>query len=63
VYVLLALFHGVGDHLLVVLPELLPAIAELREDADAGVERQTSQLVKAIEKLSGETLDATLNGD
>jgi len=61
-YVLQALLSGVGDNMLVVLPELLPWIAEMLEDADVGVVRNVQKLVKTIEKLSGESLDATLNG-
>jgi len=62
VYLFEQLFVSIGDNLLVILPELLPWISELMEDADVGVERNVHRLVKIIEKLSGESLDATLNG-
>ena len=62
VYLFEQLFVSIGDNLLVILPELLPWISELLEDADVGVERNVHRLVKIIEKLSGESLDATLNG-
>jgi hypothetical protein len=61
-YVLTGLLTGVGDNMLVVLPELLPWISEMLEDAEVGVERQVHTLVKTIEQLSGESLDETLNG-
>jgi U3 small nucleolar RNA-associated protein 10 len=62
VYVFEQLFVSIGDNLLVILPELLPWISELLEDGDVGVERNVQKLVKIIEKLSGESLDATLQG-
>ena len=37
------------------LPETIPFIAELMEDAEIEVERQTQLLIKSIEQLSGES--------
>ena len=62
VYVFEQLFVSIGDNLLVIMPEMMPWIAEMSEDGDVGVERNVQKLVKIIEKMSGESLDATLQG-
>jgi len=62
VYVLEQSLVAVGENFLVLLPELLPWIAEMMEDEDEGVERKVHKLVKIIEKMSGESLDETLHG-
>lgn len=38
------------------LPETLPFLAELLEDAEAGVEARAAGLLRALEELSGESL-------
>jgi len=44
----------------VLLPETLPQLAELLEDADVAVEARAQEVVAALEELSGEKLDEYL---
>lgn len=61
-FILEHIFKHIGESFLVVLPELLPWISELLEDGEPKVERAVQKLVKIIEDLSGESLDAALHG-
>ena len=56
-----ALFRGLKEQFLVLLPETIPFIAELMEDEDVLVEKECQQVIKTIEKLSGESLDDYLH--
>ena len=43
------------------LPEMLPVIAELLEDGDEGVERETVAWTRGIEEVTGEGLEGMLS--
>lgn len=49
-----------GEEWLSLLPEMLPFIAELREDDDEGVERETTRWIAEVEAVLGESLDGML---
>ena len=49
-----------GQDYSVLLPDSLPFIAELLEDSDSIVEEKTHQIVKAIEDITGESMDQYL---
>ena len=49
-----------GEEWLVLLPEMLPFIAELREDDDEGVERETTRWISKVEGVLGESLEGML---
>ena len=42
------------------LPETLPYLSELMEDADGGVEKAAHLMVHQLEELSGESLQSYL---
>ena len=46
-----------GQDYSVLLPDSLPFIAELLEDSDPIVEEKTHLIVKAIEDITGESID------
>ena len=50
----------VGEEYLLLLPECLPFLSELLEDDASDVTAQTGELIRYIEELSGEKLDAYL---
>ncbi|KAF2641789.1 U3 small nucleolar RNA-associated protein 10 [Massarina eburnea CBS 473.64] len=54
------LFKKLGEEWLDRLPELLPIIAELRDDDDEMVERETQRWISIIEGIFGESLDGML---
>jgi len=49
-----------GEEWLGLLPEMLPFIAELREDDDELVERETQRWITGMEKILGEDLEGML---
>ncbi|KKA28520.1 hypothetical protein TD95_004600 [Thielaviopsis punctulata] len=49
-----------GEEWLAMLPEMLPFIAELQEDDDETVERETHRWIVKIETVLGESLDSML---
>ena len=49
-----------GQDYSVLLPDSLPFIAELLEDSDPIVEERTHLVVKAIEDITGESIDQYL---
>lgn len=49
-----------GEEYLLLLPECLPFLSELLEDDASDVTSQTGELIRYIEELSGEKLDAYL---
>ena len=49
-----------GQDYSVLLPDSLPFIAELLEDSDPIVEEKTHLIVKAIEDITGESIDQYL---
>ncbi|PRW61623.1 hypothetical protein C2E21_0211 [Chlorella sorokiniana] len=49
-----------SEEYLALLPETLPFLAELLEDPELAVEARAQQLVRALEALSGESLDQYL---
>jgi U3 small nucleolar RNA-associated protein 10 len=49
-----------GQDYSVLLPDTLPFIAELLEDSDPLVEEKTHEIVKAIENITGESMDQYL---
>ena len=51
-------FRVVGDEFLVMLPEALGFLSELLEDPDGGVERAARALLRDVEEMSGEKLEA-----
>ncbi|KAH3681189.1 hypothetical protein WICPIJ_007884 [Wickerhamomyces pijperi] len=56
-----SVYQKVGDQWLVLLPQLVPLIAELLEDDDEEVEMEVrSHLIKVIENVLGEPLDRYL---
>jgi U3 small nucleolar RNA-associated protein 10 len=54
------LFSDVGEDYLILLPESLPFLSELLEDTNPAVTAATSELVRYIEEISGESLDTYL---
>jgi U3 small nucleolar RNA-associated protein 10 len=54
------LFTEVGEEYLMLLPECIPFLSELMEDDSAAVTSQAHEVVRCIESLSGESLDAYL---
>lgn len=56
----LSLTDRLGEEWLAHLPEMLPLIAELQEDDDEGVERETLQWIKRIESVLGESVAGML---
>jgi len=58
--VLHKLFQEVGEEYLLLLPECLPFLSELLEDDAADVTAAAGELIRYIEELSGEKLDAYL---
>ena len=59
-YKLLSMTVQVGEEYLLLLPECLPFLSELLEDDSADVIAATGELIRYIEELSGEKLDAFL---
>ncbi|KAI0023123.1 armadillo-type protein [Xylariomycetidae sp. FL0641] len=55
-----ALTDRLGEEWLAMLPEMLPYISELQDDADEEVERETHRWIVGIEGVLGESLDAML---
>lgn len=51
------LFSNVGEEYLIMLPECLPFLSELLEDSNPAVSAATSELVRYVEDVSGESLD------
>lgn len=49
-----------SEEYLALLPETLPFLAELLEDAELAVEAAAAALVKQLEALSGESLEQYL---
>lgn len=58
VKVLHRLFSEVGEDYLILLPECIPFLSELMEDANRDVVAATAEAIRFIEELSGEKLDA-----
>ena len=50
----MALYEKLGDEWLTMLPETVPHIAELLEDDDEDVERETQRWIKKVEEYLGE---------
>ncbi|KAF8477353.1 hypothetical protein BDZ91DRAFT_688639 [Kalaharituber pfeilii] len=50
----MALYSKLGDEWLPMLPETVPYIAELLEDDDEDIERETQRLIKKVEEFLGE---------
>lgn len=50
----------VGEDYLMMLPECLSFISELMEDENAEIIEATSQFIRFVESLSGESLDTYL---
>ncbi|KAF4550789.1 BP28CT (NUC211) domain-containing protein [Elsinoe fawcettii] len=55
-----ALTEKLGEDWLALLPEMLPIIGEVQEDADEGVEREVLAWIKGIEGVLGESLEGML---
>lgn len=55
-----SLTEKLGEDWLALLPEMLPFISELQEDADEEVEMETLRWIKQIEGVLGESLDSML---
>ncbi len=55
-----ALTARLGEEWLALLPEMLPFIAELRDDEDERVERETVRWINSIEEVLGESLEGML---
>jgi len=53
---LLQLAGQLSEEYLALLPETLPFLSELLEDAELAVEARTQRLVRHLETLSGESL-------
>lgn len=53
---LYAMMGRVGEPILVLMPEMVPFIAEAMEDEDAETERAVARVVALLERLSGENL-------
>ena len=49
-----------GQDISSLLPDALPFLSELLEDPDAEVEKMSEDIVKKIEKITGESLDQHL---
>jgi U3 small nucleolar RNA-associated protein 10 len=56
-----SIFERVGAEYVVLLPEMIPFMAELLEDTDEAVEHLALELKHLAERLSGELLDPYLN--
>jgi hypothetical protein len=54
------LLAQVGEEYLILLPECLPFLSELMEDANRDVVAATAEAIRFIEELSGEKLDEFL---
>ncbi|KAL7276313.1 snoRNA-binding rRNA-processing protein utp10 [Rhizina undulata] len=54
VRLLMAIYKRMGEDWLQLLPETVPSIAELMEDDDEVVERETHRLIKVVEEVLGE---------
>lgn len=54
------LTRRLGEEWLGLLPEMLPFIAELREDDDEMVERETQRWIGSMEEILGESLEGML---
>ncbi|KAL1918828.1 uncharacterized protein VTP21DRAFT_2850 [Calcarisporiella thermophila] len=50
-------YSRLGEEFLILLPETIPFLAELMEDEDDRVEKQTQEVVRLIEQYLGESLD------
>ena len=55
-----SLTDRLGEEWVALLPEMLPFIAELLEDDDEGVERETRAWIRGVEELVGESLEGML---
>jgi U3 small nucleolar RNA-associated protein 10 len=55
------LTKSLGEEWLALLPEMLPVIAELLEDDDDIVGRETRAWVRAVEEETGESMDSMLS--
>ena len=55
------LFNRLGESYMVMLPETVPYLAELMEDDNSEVEALCQRVIKDIEVLSGESLQAYFN--
>jgi len=55
-----SLTERLGEEWLALLPEMLPVIAEVLEDDDEGVERETRAWIKGVEEVLGESLEGML---
>ncbi len=56
----LQLVGRLSEEYLALLPETLPFLAELLEDAELAVEARAQALVRQLEQLSGESLEQYL---
>ena len=56
----ISLTESLGEEWLSLLPEMLPAISEVMEDDDEGVEKEVRKWAKQIEGILGESLDDML---
>ena len=54
------LTSNLGEEWLALLPEMLPVIAELLEDDDEIVGKETRAWVRAVEEETGESMDSML---
>ena len=57
---LLQLVGRLSEEYLALLPETLPFLAELLEDAELAVEARAQRVVRQLEALSGESLEQYL---
>jgi U3 small nucleolar RNA-associated protein 10 len=55
-----SLTDKLGEDWLALLPEMLPFIAELCEDDDEKVEKETRSWIRVVEEILGESLDDML---
>ena len=53
-----SLVNRLAEEYLTMLPEAIPFLAELLEDTDQRVEARAQEVVKLLEGVSGESLDA-----
>jgi U3 small nucleolar RNA-associated protein 10 len=60
VYCEQSLTKRLGEEWLALLPEMLPFVAELREDDDEMVERETQRWIGMMEEILGEDLESML---
>jgi U3 small nucleolar RNA-associated protein 10 len=56
----LQLVARLSEEYLALLPETLPFLAELLEDAEHAVEARAAALLRSLESLSGESLEQYL---